>query len=852
VRTFRGRLLGAFLLAFLLPAALLWLVMDAEIRQIRSRALGIARTQKIEALRDDVALEVRNISRRLEEKLRLFEEAGADLAAESGRLMAAGAPADSRVPAAGAGGLVASPTPEDGTVAWIARGNEGDPEVRRLYARTRRTAAALGDLLVRRPEIRSVYLLTRGGVFRGVPWFDPFGPEAARHAGLFDIKPEYARRWAPVRPPPAPPDPPHWTDPYSEKIEAGDWVVTAAFPIRDASGRVFASLQLDVPVARLVSLPPSRGGDPVRRCLVTTSGALLAADEEGLQWHQRILSADTEPESRRLRAEILRPSASRGRYRLAGHLEEVFASPAAGTNWLAVGAFRDDRVTVGDAETRYRVDALGWQGAREATGLIFLVLAGISLAGLIRFSRSLSEPLSQLSRAADAVKEGRPSEVAGALPGSARTAEVAGLTDSFRAMAGEVQRRIETLSRLGDLTRRAGATLDFSETLSRITEIIAGFFSVKGCWIHLYNARERRLETVFPGVGLTAEDAASLVLPAGPGSLEGAVFQTGEPRLSNDLPRDPAASARLVKRFKTINAMCVPLRSEEESLGVLTLLNRPGGFTLADLEAAVAFAHVAGILLRRVLLYRELEETVAELKRANYLKEHFLQNVSHELRTPLTSILGWSEMLSEPEKPPRVLEAGIRQIRQAGTSLLMLIDDLLDLSRLERGGFRLNRERLRAADVVGRAVETVQALASSRGIALAAVRPDADTEIEADPLRLQQVLWNLLNNSIKFSQKGSSVKVGFEPGLDAVLFYVEDDGIGIPPADLPHVFERFRQADGSVTRGSPGMGIGLSIAKTIVEMHGGEIWAKSDPGRGSRFSFTIPRKPREAPAQKGQ
>ncbi len=846
--TFRGRLLRAFLLACLLPAAGLWFMMDAQIRQIRARALGIARTQRMESLRAEVRTEVRESARQLEEDLRVFEEAGSDLAAEAGRMLRAGPPPGARLPARGADGGIASRAPEEGTVAWIAPGSEGDPAARELYRRSRRLAPALNDLLVRRPEIRGIYLLSRAGVFRGAPWFDPFGPEAARHPGLLQIRPTYEGRWAPVRRPGDPPDRPRWSDPYTEQVEAGDWIVTAAFPIRDEAGDLFASLQFDIPVRKIFAIPDSAGGNRVRRCLVSANGALLSANEEGLRWHQRVFSSPNDPESRRLRTEVVNSRSPGGRYTLRGRLEEVFSSPVAGTNWLLLAAFPDDAVRVDDAATRYRVDALGWQRAREATGGIFLLLAGLSLAGLLRSTRSLSRPLSQLAQAADAVKDGKPGFAAPALPSGHQTAELAGLTESFRAMTREVRRRIETLSRLGDLTRQAGATLDLPETLARVTGIIAGFLNVQGCWILLHNARERRLEAVFPGVGLTEEDAASLRVPAGPGSLAGMVFATGEPYVSNALSRDPAASEQLVRRFRVENALFVPLRNEEETLGVLTAINRPGGFTSADLDAAVAFADVAGILLRRVLLFRKLEETVAELKRANYLKEHFLQNVSHELRTPLTSILGWSEMLAEPETPQRTVEAGIRQIRQAGTSLLMLIDDLLDLSRLERGGFKLNRESLLAADVVTRAAENVQAVAASHGISLTAIRPDVETVVEADPLRLQQVFWNLLNNSLKFSRSGSSVRVGFEPGLDAILFFVEDNGIGIPPADLPHIFERVRQADGSVTRGSPGMGIGLSIAKTIVEMHGGEIWAKSDPGKGSRFSFTIPRTPKAAPA----
>jgi signal transduction histidine kinase/HAMP domain-containing protein len=486
--------------------------------------------------------------------------------------------------------------------------------------------------------------------------------------------------------------------------------------------------------------------------------------------------------------------------------------------------------------------AAGWQQSGTGAILLFLLLAAGAAFGIVRYSRRLAEALQKLSRAAKALEEGRTADVLAELPNDSETFEVARLSNSFRAMAEATERRLQTLSGLSDLNRRAGATLDLAETLSRITKEIAAFFRSEGCGILLFNPLERTLEFVSPAVGVTPEEAATIRLPVGPGSIAGRVFETGEPYLSNDVASDPNAATDIVRRAGVRNGVFVPLRNEQESIGVLAVINRPQGFTSADLDAAVAFADASAVLLRRARLYRQLEGTVAELRRANYLKEHFLQNVSHELRTPLTSILGWSELLAEEQQAPRVLGAGVRQIRQASTSLLMLIDDLLDLSRLERGGFKLNREPLRASEIAARALDNAHALAASRGIRIEGPQADGDAVVEADALRVQQVFWNLINNAVRFSRQGGTVRISYEKGLDAVIFHVEDDGIGISAAELPHVFERFRQADGSVTRGSPGLGIGLSIAKTIVEMHGGAIWVRSEPGKGSRFSFSIPRR----------
>jgi signal transduction histidine kinase len=232
---------------------------------------------------------------------------------------------------------------------------------------------------------------------------------------------------------------------------------------------------------------------------------------------------------------------------------------------------------------------------------------------------------------------------------------------------------------------------------------------------------------------------------------------------------------------------------------------------------------------------------VAELERASRLKDHFLQNVNHELRTPLTSIVGWTDLFGEEPIDPETLRRGLKQIRQSSRLLLALIDDLLDLARLDRGTLTLDWREVSIGEIVSRAVETVRLMAEARGVTLLQAPPPEDLPaVRADPLRLQQVLWNLIVNAIKFTPRFGRVIVRIEREPERCLVSVEDDGAGIPENDLPHVFERFRQVDGSATRRHPGMGIGLSLARSLVELHGGAIWAESRVGQGSRFTFSLP------------
>jgi signal transduction histidine kinase len=232
---------------------------------------------------------------------------------------------------------------------------------------------------------------------------------------------------------------------------------------------------------------------------------------------------------------------------------------------------------------------------------------------------------------------------------------------------------------------------------------------------------------------------------------------------------------------------------------------------------------------------------VEELRRASRLKDYFLQNVNHELRTPLTSIVGWTDLLEEEPVGEETMRRGLKQSRQAARVLLALIDDLLDLARMDRGTLSLDLATVALPDVLSRAMETVRLMADSKGVVLIlAPLPDSMPPVRADLLRLQQILWNLLANSIKFTPRHGRVIVRVEREEQTYLVSVEDDGIGIPENELPHVFDRFRQADGSATRRHPGMGIGLALARSLVELHGGTIRAQSDPGRGSRFTFSLP------------
>jgi PAS domain S-box-containing protein len=250
--------------------------------------------------------------------------------------------------------------------------------------------------------------------------------------------------------------------------------------------------------------------------------------------------------------------------------------------------------------------------------------------------------------------------------------------------------------------------------------------------------------------------------------------------------------------------------------------------------------------LKRVERFRE--ETLAaeraareEAERVSRMKDEFLATLSHELRTPLNAILGWSHILSRNPDGPETAREGLQAIERNARAQTQMIEDLLDMSRIIAGKVRLDVQRLALADVVTAAVQSVLPSAELKGVRLLTVLDQYAGPVAGDANRLQQVVWNLLNNAIKFTHRGGQVQVVLERVNSHLELSISDTGEGIAPEFLPHLFERFRQADASTTRRHGGLGLGLSIVKQLVELHGGTVRAKSPGlGKGSTFTITLP------------
>ena len=292
---------------------------------------------------------------------------------------------------------------------------------------------------------------------------------------------------------------------------------------------------------------------------------------------------------------------------------------------------------------------------------------------------------------------------------------------------------------------------------------------------------------------------------------------------------------------------------KDDYLPVLVITAQPGHKLRALQAGAKDFISkpfdLAEVLMR-VRNMLEVRLLHLESKKANHLKDEFLATVSHELRTPLNAILGWARMLGSIPLPPDRAKYGIATIERNAAALAHIIDDLLDVSRIVAGTLQLAQETVDLAAVVRSAVETLRPLAVAGNVELA-LSPDLPpgATVSGDAGRLEQVIWNLLANAIKFTPVGGHVEAFIEPGNEYIEIRVADTGRGISPAFLPHVFERFRQADGATTRRRSGLGLGLAIVRQLVELHGGTVHAASPgEGHGATFTVRLPISAGEAPA----
>jgi signal transduction histidine kinase len=400
------------------------------------------------------------------------------------------------------------------------------------------------------------------------------------------------------------------------------------------------------------------------------------------------------------------------------------------------------------------------------------------------------------------------------------------------------------------LAKASGAlssSLDYETTLAQLARLIVTDLG-DWCSIDIVDddgeLRRLLIEHRDPSKRDTAERMRQYGFTAHGVKLMGKLIETGEPHLVRATTReyfdriaaDPEL-AWLVHDFGLTSWMAVPLTARGRTLGALTIASADPArlYDEEDVHVAMELGHRAGYAIDNARLYRQAQD-------ANRAKDEFLATLSHELRTPMTATLGWATMLRMGEIAPDNFHLAVETIERSTRAQAKLIDEILDVSRIVTGKLQLNVAPVNLQSVIEAAVDAVRPSIAAKGITLHLDFPRIDGVPTGDAERLQQVIWNLLSNSVKFTPSGGSISIrADQPRRHTVRVAVTDTGQGIPRKLLPLIFERFRQGDSSTTRSSGGLGLGLAIVKNIVELHGGSVAAASDgEGRGATFTITLP------------
>ena len=326
------------------------------------------------------------------------------------------------------------------------------------------------------------------------------------------------------------------------------------------------------------------------------------------------------------------------------------------------------------------------------------------------------------------------------------------------------------------------------------------------------------------------------------GSRIGEVFRSRRPATFDRPPHQQAGEDSLMMSL-IVREVVLPLIAGDQVIGTFNLgSRRPDAFSADEVEVLSQIAGEIGVALLRAEAFERERTAAQKLKDLSDLKSEFVSKVSHELRTPLTSILGAVDNLIDGIAGP--LEAKpvdyLLRVRDNGNRLLLLINDLLDLSRIEAGENKIDPRRFVLDTLIGETLETLRPLAKERGVTLRAM-PGPPLTVVADRDKIGRVLLNLLHNGIKFTEPGGRVEVSTANGAAGyVEVRVRDTGIGIPPGEIHRIFDKFHQVKRSGDPRAPGSGLGLSISRELVAMHGGELTVKSSPGAGSTFTMTVP------------
>jgi signal transduction histidine kinase len=424
--------------------------------------------------------------------------------------------------------------------------------------------------------------------------------------------------------------------------------------------------------------------------------------------------------------------------------------------------------------------------------------------------------------------------------------ENARLFDEVQARTRELTQSISELRALGEVSQAVNSTLDLETVLTTIVAKATQLSNTDAGAIYVFDdgSREFRLRATYGMDDAIIAAIRDRHIHLGETAVGRAVEQRTPVQVS-DIQSDPSSVLDVIVRAGFRALLTVPLLGADRIVGALVVRRKaPGEFAKNTVDLLQTFAAQSVLAIQNARLFHEIEEKGRELAQASQHKSQFLANMSHELRTPLNAILGVSEMLREDAEATKQDVEPFDRVLGAGRHLLALINDILDLSKIEAGRMELHLELFPLVPLIEDVAKTIEPMAAkNRNRILVDCRTDLGT-MHADQTRLRQALLNLASNANKFTEDGTvTITAQCErlDGRDSITIAVTDTGIGMTPQQMGKLFQEFSQADVSTTRKYGGTGLGLAISKRFCQMMGGDIRVESEPGRGSTFTIRLPR-----------
>ena len=494
----------------------------------------------------------------------------------------------------------------------------------------------------------------------------------------------------------------------------------------------------------------------------------------------------------------------------------------------------------------------------KRTGLLLLAALGLAVVAGMFLARQMVVPIKALQAGAVRIGHGELGQRISVKTGD----ELEVLADQFNEMAGrlhdsyadlerkvatrtrELARSVSELRALGDVSQAVNSTLDLQNVLTTIVSKAVELSGTEAGSIYVFDnaAQEFVLRATHGMDQAMIEEFRGHKLNLANPHIATAI-ERHEPIQIPDIRQEPLTPLRnLIERAGYRAILVAPLMRPGETVGLLVVRRRQAGqFSNGTVDLIKTFAAQSVLAIQNARLFSEIDEKSRQLETESKHKSQFVANMSHELRTPLNAILGYTELILDNiyGETPEEMRGVIERVQLNGRHLLGLINDVLDLAKIEAGQLTLSLADYSLKDMVDGVVVALEPLATEKCLAFKTDLPTRLPVGHGDERRIAQVLLNLVGNAIKFTDAGEVViKASAADGSFTVA--VQDSGPGIGPGDQARIFDEFQQADSSTTRKKGGTGLGLSIAKRIIEMHNGRIWVESELGKGSTFFFTLP------------